>query len=231
MYGYHDHESKSGKFLRSTAGGLSYYATLAAIPLVTVFAIAHNAMPDMNETGTPDSRAALTEYTAEGNRLTALLEDSKTLKEAALNQSSADAVLEMKKEAATREAEVQTLGEVFANSILTDSRLTERDYNSLLANLTIDETDYAPLPQLPQALDEARAAAANAEGDQSAAIRAHMNDTIDSLNTRAGFIGGILMISFFGGIIFGASGAAREVREELSYKLDDMAKKRIKPKH
>ena len=228
---YSDHESKSGKFLRSTAGGISYYATLVAIPLATVFGIAHNAMPDMNDVSTPDSRAALAEYMAEGNRLTALLEDAETLKKAALNQNSADAVLEMKNEAAARENEVQTLGEVFANNVLTDSRLTESDYNSLLKNLTIDETDYAALPQIPQALDEARAAAAHTNGDQSTAIRAHMDDTIDSLNTRVGLIFGIFLFSLFGGVVFGATGTAQELRENLSDKMDNMSRKRIKPKH
>lgn len=231
MYNHHDHESKSGKFLRSTAGGISYYATLAAIPLATVFGIAHNAVPEMSEAGTPDSRAALTEYMAEGNSLAALLDDSQTLKEAALNQNSADAVLEMKNEAAARENEVRTLGEVFANNVLTDSRLTESDYKSLLANLTIDETDYAALPQIPQALDEARAVATNTNGDQSTAIRAHMDDTIDGLETRAGLIFGIFLFSLFGGGIFGATGTAQETREKLSYRLDNMAQKRLKPKH
>ncbi|TNE32531.1 MAG: hypothetical protein EP349_01330 [Alphaproteobacteria bacterium] len=232
MYGYNDHESKSGKFLRSTGGGLSYYATLAAIPLATIFGLAHNVAPDLNETTNTDSQTALAEYINEGNSLTSLLEDAQTLRDAALNQTSAEAVLEMNDEAKTREAQLQTLGEAFSNRVLADNRLTESDYSALQESITIDETDYVDMPWLSNALDEARASATGTDAAQNtAAIRAYMDEAGDTAEGRILLLMLTFFATIFGAAVFGASGMAEDLRSGLSYKLDDMAQKRRKPKH
>lgn len=83
---YSDHESKSGKFLRSTGGGIAYYGSLVAAPIALIFGIS-SIGPDYNKTTNPDSQTALAAYTQEGQSLTQLFDEAKMLREAAVSKT------------------------------------------------------------------------------------------------------------------------------------------------
>ncbi|TNE32530.1 MAG: hypothetical protein EP349_01325 [Alphaproteobacteria bacterium] len=228
---YNDHESKSGKFLRSTGGGIAYYGTMVAAPIALIFGIS-SIGPDYNETTNTDSQAALSAYTQEGQSLTRLFDEAKMLREAAVNQNTPESALAFQNNAVERETQLSVLGQDFASRVLTDSKLTEGDYTALRGNLTIDETDYVSLPIGAPTLEEARM---TVSGDnvqaQATEIREMMSDFDGMRDLRFGTSVAIFMLSLVGGIIFGSSGAASDARYNLARGLDKMAQRRLKPKH
>jgi hypothetical protein len=228
---YSDHESKSGKFLRSTGGGIAYYGSLVAAPIALIFGIS-SIGPDYNKTTNPDSQTALAAYTQEGQSLTQLFDEAKMLREAAVNQNTPESALDFQNSAIERETRLRTLGQDFAGRVLTDGKLTEGDYTALRGNLTIDETDYVSLPIGAPTLEEARATVSGDDTQaQATEIRKLMGDFDDVRYLRYGISVFIFALSFVGGIAFFTSCAADNKRHDLARKLDKLAQKRLKPKH
>ncbi|MBL1146878.1 MAG: hypothetical protein HND56_10240 [Pseudomonadota bacterium] len=228
---YSDHESKSGKFLRSTGGGIAYYGSLVAAPIALIFGIS-SIGPDYNKTTNPDSQTALAAYTQEGQSLTQLFDEAKMLREAAVNQNTPETALDFQHNAIERETQLRALGQDFASRVLTDSKLTEGDYTALRGNLTIDETEYVSLPIGAPTLEEARATVSGDDVQaQATEIRQMMSDFDDMRDLRFGTSFAIFMLSLIGGIAFCVSGTADNKRYDLARGLDKLAQKRLKPKH
>lgn len=228
---YSDHESKSGKFLRSTGGGIAYYGSLVAAPIALIFGIS-SIGPDYNDTTNPDSQTALAAYTQEGQSLTQLFDEAKMLREAAVNQNTPESALDFQNSAIERETRLRTLGQDFAGRVLTDGKLTEGDYTALRGNLTIDETDYVSLPIGAPTLEEARAVTSGDNTQmQAAEIRDMMSDFDGMRDLRFGASVGVAMLTLFFALFFGLEGRIDDTRHDLARKLDKLAQKRLKPKH
>ncbi len=220
-------QSLLAKHLRSKSSAWSSSAILAAVPLSVSFGL-FSYIPSYDASTNPESQTAVAEYMAENHEMMRMFNTISALRAASEQQNTPEDVIAFQQRKADKKLHLTELGADFTARILTDTRLTEKDYSRLRNEADIHRrTSYVSLPTGARALEESRMTAQNLSGEeQVAAIRTSMQKQDGLLMPKVIF--GFL-IAIFGLIAPPAMSFSRDgqkQRDRIADRLDQRAMRR-----
>ena len=223
---------KLADFTASKLGGIVYYGAVLTIPMALAGGLHNVVSPDFNDHATPESTAATAEYLQENRDLYDLHDEYtdkiRALEEASSKQNTPDDVLAFQDKKNVLESELSDRLEDFSIRVLTDTRLSEADYNRIEDEAQLDATSpYSKLnlPNLPTILDEARADYLTDDKKSSAyQIRDEMMDDVLGAFWLPKLTFLLMLGALGGSVMTSLNGTAKKRREDLTKRLSKMGR-------